>query len=104
MKFELDNDTQKIYLTVGFSNDIPPVRLHLQLIRFEFISRVAEGTLPGSFSRECYEDILAFKSRLLKRLEDRRKVENDDEDTLLTLNLLKVNEKGIVESKPLEVF
>lgn len=104
VRFELDNDTQKIYLAVGFSNDIPPVRLHLQLIRFEFISRVAEGTLPGSFSRECYEDILAFKSRLLKRLEDRRKVENDDEDSLLTLNLLKVNEKGIVERKPLEVF
>lgn len=104
VKFELGNDNQKIYLTVGFSNDLPPVRLHLQLIRYEFISRVAEGTLPGSFSRECYEDILAFKSMLLKRLEDRRKAENDDDDALLTLNLLKVNEKGIVESKPLEVF
>lgn len=104
VKFELGNDNQKIYLTVGFSNAVPPVRLHLQLIRYEFISRVAEGTLPGSFSRECYEDILAFKSMLLKRLEDRRKEENEDDDDLLTLNLLKVNEKGIVESKPLEVF
>lgn len=104
VKFELGNDNQKIYLTVGFSKDVPSVRLHLQLIRYEFISRVAEGTLPGSFSRECYEDILAFKSMLLKRLEDRRKAYNDDDDDLLTLNLLKVNEKGIVESKPLEVF
>jgi hypothetical protein len=37
----------------------------LNLVRFEFLSRVAtEGALPASFSKECYEDVLAFKSRL----------------------------------------
>ncbi len=104
VKFEIGQENQKIYLTVGFSNDIPPVRLHMQLVRYEFISRVAEGALPGSFSRECYEDILAFKSKLLKRLEDRRRAENEDEDGLFALKLLKVNEKGIVEHKTLEVY
>lgn len=42
--------------------------LPLHLVRFEFLSRVAEGALPSNFSRECYEDILSFKSRLLRRV------------------------------------
>ncbi|WP_426052876.1 hypothetical protein [Bacillus sp. DC4300-2b2] len=103
VKFELDKENSKVYLAVGFSNDLPPVRLHLQLVRYEFISRVAEGALPGSFSRECYEDILAYKSKLLKRLEERRKTE-DEVENISALNLLKVNEKGLVEYKSLEVF
>ncbi len=37
----------------------------LHLTRYEFLTRVAEGALPNSFSRECNEDVLAFKSRLL---------------------------------------
>lgn len=104
IKFELADENQKLYLTVSFSNDLEPVRLNLQLVRYEFISRVAEGALPGSFSRECYEDILAFKSRLLKRLVDRRKVDGELEETQVSLKLIKVNDKGVVEHKNLEVF
>lgn len=37
----------------------------LHLTRYEFLMRVAEGALPNSFSKECNEDVLAFKSRLL---------------------------------------
>lgn len=104
VKFELDKENSKVYLDVGFSNYLPPVRLHLQLVRYEFISRVAEGALPGSFSRECYEDILAYKSKLLKRLAERRKTEDDADENILALKLLKINEKGLVEHKSLEVF
>lgn len=104
VKFALDKEDSKVYLDVGFSNDLPPVRLHLQLVRYEFISRVAEGALPGSFSRECYEDILAYKSKLLKRLAERRKTEDDADENILALKLLKINEKGLVEHKSLEVF
>jgi hypothetical protein len=39
--------------------------LRLNLTRYEFLMRVSGGALPGNFSRECYEDILAFKSALL---------------------------------------
>jgi hypothetical protein len=46
-------------------------RLPLHLIRFEFLQRVASGALPSNFSRECYEDLLAFKSRLLRRYAER---------------------------------
>lgn len=41
------------------------VPYRLNLLRYEFIDRVAQGSLPNSFSRECYEDVVAFKSRVL---------------------------------------
>lgn len=104
IKFELGEEEEKIYLSVSFSNESLPVKLNLQLVRYEFISRVAEGALPGSFSRECYEDILAFKSKLLKKLEDRRKAEKEFEGSHSALMLLKVNDKGLIEPKTLEVF
>jgi hypothetical protein len=37
----------------------------LNLLRFEFLERISLGSLPNSFSRECYEDVIAFKSRIL---------------------------------------
>lgn len=104
IKFDMGEDNQRLNLTVSFASDLEPVRLNLQLVRYEFISRVAEGALPGSFSRECYEDILAFKSRLLKKLDDRRIADGELEEAQISLKLLKVNDKGIVEHKTLEVF
>lgn len=51
-----------VYLDRGVRLSLP-----LHLVRYEFLSRVAQGALPSNFSRECYEDILSFKSRLLRR-------------------------------------
>lgn len=64
---EKDQETQRIMLRVFFDTDVFE-SLEITLVRYEFLSRVAQnGALPGSFSRECNEDILAFKSRLLSR-------------------------------------
>jgi hypothetical protein len=57
-------------------DDVPVLRVRLavegrgasyplHLTRYEFLTRVADGALPNSFSKECNEDVLAFKSRLL---------------------------------------
>ena len=46
--------------------------LTLNLVRFEFLMRVAGGALPSSFSRECQEDILAFKGSILAALKRTR--------------------------------
>ncbi len=43
----------------------PLVGMRLNLTRYEFICRVARGALPSSFSSECYEDFLNFKSQLI---------------------------------------
>jgi len=37
----------------------------LHLTRFEFLIRVAGGSLPSSFSKECNEDVLSFKTQIL---------------------------------------
>lgn len=44
--------------------------LNLQLTHFEYLTRVASGSLPASFSRQCNEDFLDFKLRLIKRLDE----------------------------------
>lgn len=55
------------------------IDLKLTLTRFEFLSRVAEGVLPGSFSKECHEDMMAFKSRLLSAAKQQHvEIEGDD--------------------------
>jgi hypothetical protein len=95
-----------IEVSLSASTTIPTVKLQLHLVRFEFLSRVAEGALPGSFSRECYEDILAFKSRLLKQLE-RRKLEDEinfDVEDSISLNILKLNAEGSLDKKTVEVL
>ena len=61
--------------------DILPITLALSPTRFEFLCRVAEGVLPSSFSLECHEDLLAFKARLLRETENRRRIDGDDETT-----------------------
>ena len=80
--------------------------LPLHLVRYEFLSRVAEGALPNSFSRECYEDLLAFKSKLLS--EYRRLVEEHygAEETggdAFDLKILQLDGRGVVTSRPIEI-
>lgn len=63
-------------IDVEFRDGLPVLRVSLgregrgtefplHLVRYEFLTRVAGGALPNSFSKECNEDVLAFKSRLL---------------------------------------
>ncbi|SEP61879.1 hypothetical protein SAMN05216232_0371 [Virgibacillus subterraneus] len=100
-----ENDKPVFKVNMSLSDEVEAVHLKLHLVRYEFISRVAEGELPGSFSRECYEDILAFKSRLLTHLEHRRKIEGAYEiDTdRLVLELLQINDEGMLYRRAVEV-
>lgn len=76
-----DTDTGGISLVVRLvrDDDLKPLRLPLTPTRFEFLGRVAEGALPSSFSLECHEDLLAFKARLLRETEKRRKRDDDQQ-------------------------
>ena len=78
--------------------------MKLHLIRYEFLSRVAEGALPSSFSRECYEDMLAFKSQLLAGLADRQRLyQGEQEPTTLTFRLLNLDDAGNPTEELVEV-
>ena len=60
----------------------------MTLTRYEYLSRVAEGALPNSFSKECFEDVMTFKGHLMQELQARnRQVARDGEVTFTTLEI-----------------
>ncbi len=66
--------------------------LNLQLTHFEYLVRVAKGSLPASFSRQCHEDFLDFKLRLISRLDG---IFDEDASTgEINLQALTVDESG----------
>ena len=76
--------------------------LQLHLTRYEFLSRVAEGALPSSFSRECYEDMLAFKSKLLAATARRRAASGEESDGF-SFELLSLDEHGNPQIDSVEI-
>ncbi len=69
--------------------------LDLQLTHFEYLIRVANGSLPASFSRQCHEDFLDFKLRVIKRLD--RLIGEPPSPNEVSLQALTVDEKGRVQ-------
>lgn len=74
--------------------------LRLNLTRYEFLMRVSAGALPGNFSRECYEDILAFKSSLLSAAQPHG---NESGATELSFRLLSLDPMGNPIDETVEV-
>ena len=101
---EYDESRKRVRLNVFIGTDTP-VGLTLHPIRYEFLSRVAEGALPSTFSRECYEDLLAFKSQVLKAIQARRIKDRAGFDTSgqVTLTLLEVDAFGVPRERHIEV-
>lgn len=99
------SSSRKPQLAVHLSEDLLEV-LELNLVRYEFLSRVAtEGALPASFSKECYEDLLAFKTRLLTAYHKRRQAESIQDDAQsLGLRILNISSQGLPEDRFVEVL
>jgi hypothetical protein len=90
-------------LKVSLTDEISK-SLALHLVRYEFLSRVAEGALPGSFSRECYEDILAFKSQLVSAVAKRRAQFGESQvEHGLAVRLLSLDDSGNPLEETIEV-
>lgn len=96
----------EVLLAAGASN---AVVFDLTPIRHEFLSRVADGALPASFSNECLEDLLAFKAKLLRKAEVVRKDGHADDDdvggeaTAITLNFIDIEPGGRGFTRPVTV-
>lgn len=94
----------RVSLAVSLNKQITEL-LELNLVRFEFLSRVAtEGALPASFSKECYEDILSFKSRLLSAHQKRREIDGEHNDNDLGIRVLTISGAGLPEDRFVEVI
>lgn len=76
----------------------------LTLTRFEFLNQVANGALPNSFSKECYEDIMTFKSQVLTALAEHNARDEEDQDGELTFRLLSIGEHGALTEKNVEML
>ncbi|MFN9454856.1 MAG: hypothetical protein ACK52I_11050 [Pseudomonadota bacterium] len=92
-----------LVVSLGQVDGLEPVPLALTLLRFEFLSRVADGALPSSFSLECYEDLMAFKAQVMRAEDFRSARESDDDDGAFVMNLLSVGADGRVHATPVEV-
>ncbi|WP_313070492.1 hypothetical protein [Melaminivora sp.] len=111
MAIKLDEETGRPQLDVSLSpGPSNSVAFDLTPIRHEFLSRVAEGALPASFSNECLEDLLAFKAKLLRKAEIVRKAgfAGDDDEvggeaSALTLNFIDIEPGGRGFSRPVTV-
>lgn len=110
MRIKLDPLTDKATLDVALAaGPNHSASFTLSPVRFEFLCRVAEGALPGSFSNECLEDMLAFKAKLLRKAELLRadRLAEDEEpgvhDGALTLNFIEMEQNGHGFSRPVNV-
>lgn len=111
MAIKLDEETGRPQLDVALSpGPGNSVSFDLTPIRHEFLSRVADGALPASFSNECLEDLLAFKAKLLRKAEIVRKAgfTGDDEEadagaSGLTLNFIDIEPGGRGFARPVTV-
>ena len=110
MRIKLDPLTERVALDVALAAGAShSASFTLSPVRFEFLCRVAEGALPGSFSNECLEDMLAFKAKLLRKAEllrASRKAEDEEpgaDHGALTLNFIEMEQNGHGFSRPVTV-
>ena len=112
MMVKLDPRTERATLDIALARDAgSAASFNLSPVRFEFLCRVAEGALPGSFSNECLEDMLAFKAKLLRKAElirERRRQDDGEgepggEDGTLILNFIEIELNGHGYSRPITV-
>lgn len=110
MRIKLDPLTEMATLDVALAAGANhSASFTLSPVRFEFLCRVAEGALPGSFSNECLEDMLAFKAKLLRKAEllSADRLADDEEpgvdNEALTLNFIEMEQNGHGFSRPVTV-
>jgi hypothetical protein len=110
MRIKLDPLSERASLDVALAaGSGSSASFSLSPVRFEFLCRVADGALPGSFSNECLEDMLAFKAKLLRKAELLRasRMADDEEqsvdDDALTLNFIEMEQNGHGFSRPVTV-
>lgn len=110
LKIKLDPLSERAALDVALAAGLGHSAIFtLSPVRFEFLCRVAEGALPGSFSNECLEDMLAFKAKLLRKAEllKASRLAEDEEPGVdggaLTLSFIEMTQDGIGFSRPVTV-
>jgi hypothetical protein len=76
----------------------------LQPLLFEYLLRVDGGSLPGSFSRQCYEELRQFRLRVVAALDKRELIDADGVSGITIVSLaadgrLHEDEIGIISAR-----
>lgn len=87
-----DKSTPRLLIIDPAEESLIVDSLDLQLTHFEYLIRVAHGSLPASFSRQCHEDFLDFKLRVIKRLDTL--IGEPPSSSEISLQALTVDERG----------
>ena len=74
--------------------------LPLRPLLFEYLMRVASGSLPSSFSRQCHQEIRHFA--LVTQTAVQRLMASDD-DQPRVVRVLALGSRGEIQAQPLEV-
>lgn len=77
------------------------VALELRPLLFEYLLRVAEGSLPASFSRQCYEEVRFFRLRLVGALQEAGLCGR--EDLLDGIERVEIDDGGELRARPVRV-
>lgn len=78
----------------------PVSELTLRPLLFEYLMRVASGSLPSSFSRQCHQEIRHFA--LVTQTAVQRMMASDEDQTQV-VRVLALGSRGEVQAQPLEV-
>lgn len=97
IRLKMDDDKRLPLLQVQVRHN-RVIQLELTLILYEYLRRIAEGSLPSSFSHQCYEDLLGFKLRLLEAYYEVRP------SSALTFRFITVDSMGQAQTHHVKVI
>lgn len=107
VQFDLvpDSRTGRPKMSIGirerFSDPFEEVADHkLSPLLFEYLMRVERGSLPGSFSRQCFEELRQFRLRVMARLQQARLVKRED---LKNMRVVRLGGDGRLRADPLDI-
>jgi hypothetical protein len=100
-RIELVFDGRHPVLRVSMSAD-RSAEFVMTLTRYEYLSRVAEGAMPSSFSKECFEDVMAFKGQLMRELQGRNV--HSARDGEITFTTLEIDAAGNARDRQIAVL
>lgn len=72
----------------------------LSPLLFEYLMRVERGSLPGSFSRQCFEELRQFRLRVMARLQKEGMAKRDD---LKGMRVVRLGEDGRLKADSLDI-
>lgn len=74
--FDAEGPHESVRMVVREGNEVVEANA-LQPLLFEYLLRVEGGSLPGSFSRQCFEELRQFRLRVVASLAKRKLIDAD---------------------------